>query len=308
MLLVAIIILIYDGRPLFYKGVRLGRGKKSFVMYKFRTLVPDADKLIGNQILHPRQRLMTPLGKFLRDTRLDELPQLCNILKGDMDFVGPRPVRPAIYESMCQKIKNYDKRFTVRPGLIGFAQLFTPHGAPKEMRSLIDNALLQKKENILWDIYVLTFTAAILAKTTTVKTSKFLYKQIFLCRICRCFQEKRAMERIHPRGGRVTCGPSDGTKVPVPLEAELVDINAEAFLMRSSVEIPRPFPSLFQLYVPVGKTRKGMVKYKKAICTGSLYRETKTRSGQFEYAVMYNPISPLNQYVVHQYFLHESIA
>src|SRR4030042_5740158 len=135
MVIIALIVKIKDGGPVLYKGVRLGINKTPFIMYKFRTLSKDADKIIGAELLTAEiastKKLVTHFGKYLRDTRLDELPQLFNILKGDMDFVGPRPERPEIYENICSHIRNYDRRFAVKPGLIGYAQLFTPPMTPK---------------------------------------------------------------------------------------------------------------------------------------------------------------------------------
>jgi lipopolysaccharide/colanic/teichoic acid biosynthesis glycosyltransferase len=123
--LVALVLRFKEGGPVFYRGVRLGMNKRPFIMYKFRTLVPGAESIMGAELLTRRlgsdQKLVTDFGKFLRDTRLDELPQLFNILKGDMDFLGPRPERPAIYERICKHIKGYDKRFDVKPGLIGYS-------------------------------------------------------------------------------------------------------------------------------------------------------------------------------------------
>ena len=128
--LIPIIIKLQDGGPVFYRGTRLGRNKKPFQMYKFRTLVPDAESTVGARLHSPKMGLETPIGRFLRETRLDELPQMINVIKGDMDLVGPRPERPLIYETLCKNIPGYDTRFRVKPGVIGYSQLFTPPSAP----------------------------------------------------------------------------------------------------------------------------------------------------------------------------------
>ena len=134
-LLIALLITLQDRGPVFYRGIRLGRHKEPFYMYKFRTMVPDAERMIGAEIfsrsLESGTNILTWSGRFLRETRLDELPQLFNTLKGDMDLLGPRPLRPAVYEKFCSRIKGFDRRFDVRPGLFGFSQLFTPHSSPK---------------------------------------------------------------------------------------------------------------------------------------------------------------------------------
>lgn len=124
-LIIYLIIRLVDGKPVFYRGIRLGLEKRPFFMYKFRTLKQGAEKEIGAALFSEsgKNNLETTLGRFLRSTRLDELPQLFNILRGDMDFLGPRPERPVVYEKYCRNIPGYDKRFSVKPGMIGYSQL-----------------------------------------------------------------------------------------------------------------------------------------------------------------------------------------
>lgn len=129
-LIIALIIKLKYGGPVFYKGIRLGMHKKPYVMYKFRTLPVGAQAILGAKEFSLKEFRLPWFSRFLRDSRLDELPQLFNILKGEMDFLGPRPLRPEIYEAYCKHIPNYDVRFLVRPGLIGFSQLCTPPQCP----------------------------------------------------------------------------------------------------------------------------------------------------------------------------------
>ena len=136
---VSIVLFLRRGHHVLYVGDRLGLNKKKFRMIKFRTLVSGANGIIGKRLLGDGDPLLAPFGRFLRDTRLDELPQLFNVLKGDMRLVGPRPVRPEIYDSLCKGIPNYDRRFDVKPGLVGVSQLFTPHRTPKRLRAYLDN-------------------------------------------------------------------------------------------------------------------------------------------------------------------------
>jgi lipopolysaccharide/colanic/teichoic acid biosynthesis glycosyltransferase len=157
-LVIAIIIKLNDGGSVFFKQSRMGHHKKLFTIYKFRTLIPDADKIVGAEVLDIKHNVSTPLGNFLRNTRLDELPQLINILKGDMAFIGPRPQRPEIVAHFGTHIRDYDKRFTVKPGLIGFPQLFLPHNAPKKIQSSIDNMYLKIQQDYFWEIFLLFFT------------------------------------------------------------------------------------------------------------------------------------------------------
>ena len=124
--LVALAVLATSGRPIFYRGLRVGRFGRLFTMYKFRTLAPDAElrlgPYLGEELSRRTESEVTGLGRWLRASQLDELPQLWNILRGDMSLVGPRPIRPAFFEELTTGIPEYWQRLVVRPGLTGFAQ------------------------------------------------------------------------------------------------------------------------------------------------------------------------------------------
>ena len=118
--------MLSSGRPLFYHGARVGRAGRLFRMYKFRTLKPDAETRLGPYLgeeLSRRTELeVTRIGRALRKIHLDEVPQLWNVLRGDMSVVGPRPIRPAFFTELCREIPQYWQRLVVRPGVTGFAQ------------------------------------------------------------------------------------------------------------------------------------------------------------------------------------------
>jgi len=124
---IAVAILATSGRPLFYRGERVGRGGRLFEMLKFRTLERGAeDRLgpyLGEELVRRTQAETTTFGGWLRKTQLDEIPQLLNVLNGDMSLVGPRPIRPRFYEELAAKLPAYWQRLIVRPGLTGFAQI-----------------------------------------------------------------------------------------------------------------------------------------------------------------------------------------
>jgi len=124
---IALAILLASGPPLFYRGERVGRGGRIFTMLKFRTLRRGAEARLGPYLgpeLVARTRAETTrIGGWLRATQLDELPQLLNILRGDMSFVGPRPIRPRFFEELAAELPGYWQRLVVRPGLTGFAQV-----------------------------------------------------------------------------------------------------------------------------------------------------------------------------------------
>jgi lipopolysaccharide/colanic/teichoic acid biosynthesis glycosyltransferase len=115
------------GTPILYRGLRVGRAGRLFTMYKFRTLSADAETRLGPYLGPTLTQLtateQTRIGRVLRKTKLDELPQLYNVLVGDMSIVGPRPIRPTFFEELSEEIPAYWQRLVVRPGLTGFAQL-----------------------------------------------------------------------------------------------------------------------------------------------------------------------------------------
>jgi lipopolysaccharide/colanic/teichoic acid biosynthesis glycosyltransferase len=115
------------GTPVLYRGRRVGRAGAVFTMYKFRTLRADSETrlapYLGAELTARTAAEQTRVGRVLRATKVDELPQLFNVLRGDMSLVGPRPVRPHFFEQLCHEIPAYWQRLVVRPGLTGLAQL-----------------------------------------------------------------------------------------------------------------------------------------------------------------------------------------
>jgi lipopolysaccharide/colanic/teichoic acid biosynthesis glycosyltransferase len=123
----ALVVLVTSGRPLLYRGERVGRGGRVFTMLKFRTLRADAETrlgpYLGEELVRRTQDEFTPIGKWLKATQLDEIPQFLNVLRGDMSLVGPRPIRPVFFEELAHELPAYWQRLIVRPGLTGLAQV-----------------------------------------------------------------------------------------------------------------------------------------------------------------------------------------
>lgn len=309
--IIAIMIKLQDGGTLFYRGMRLGINKKPFAMYKFRTLIPDAELKIGAELLSHKHRIVTRSGKFLRDSRLDELPQLFNILKGNMDFLGPRPEREVIYEKYCKNILGYDKRFLVKPGLVGYSQLFTPHGTPKKIRALIDNHFLLKKRKLSWEIYIVLKTVITINIVIASKAIQYIWNSFVMQKVLRKYQqEKRELKRITISEGKVFVGKKASDENYVfSSRAELIDINEEAFLVYTNDKITKE-DVVFKLEIDhVGAKASDRVKRKTALCHGEIYRELQINDNEYKYSyiIKYIPFSPFNAYILDQYFLRKSI-
>lgn len=144
MLITAIAIRLYDGGPAFYKQIRCTRDQKEFYILKFRSMRVDAEKDGVARLAAKKDDRITPIGKFIRAVRIDELPQLINILKGDMSFIGPRPERPEIIKQYMEEMPEFAYRMRVKAGLAGYAQVYgkyntTPYDKLKLDLTYIEN-------------------------------------------------------------------------------------------------------------------------------------------------------------------------
>jgi len=160
---VALAIRLDSRGPIIYRQTRVGRGGKRFTMLKFRTMKVDAEKGTGAVWARKNDPRVTRVGAFLRRTRLDELPQLHNVLRGDMDLVGPRPERPELIATLANAIPFYEVRHLVRPGLTGWAQIGYPYGASVEdaRQKLAYDIYYVKHASPLLDLIVLFHTAKV---------------------------------------------------------------------------------------------------------------------------------------------------
>ena len=130
--LLAFAIMLDSGRPILFRQTRVGMREKPFVLLKFRTMRKDAESGTGAVWAQKDDQRVTSIGKVLRKVRLDELPQLWNVIKGDMSLIGPRPERPEFVENLKQIIPYYSERHFVKPGITGWAQIKYPYGASVE--------------------------------------------------------------------------------------------------------------------------------------------------------------------------------
>ena len=157
--LFAIAVKLEDGGPIFYRQVRVGRNARAFAVLKFRTLRPDADKSV-RPWMAPGHEWVTRVGIFLRRTALDELPQILNILKGDMSFVGPRAMPAIEFESFKETVPGLSRRLDVRPGLTGIAQVYGK--ATRNIRTKLRYDLLYvRKQSFLLDLKLILLSVLI---------------------------------------------------------------------------------------------------------------------------------------------------
>ena len=167
MLLTAAAIKLYDKGPVFYKQIRCTKNGKPFEIIKFRSMIINAEKEGGAQLAKANDSRITPIGRFIRSTRIDELPQLFNIIKGDMSFVGPRPERPEIIKEYMENMPEFSFRLRVKAGLTGFAQIYGKYNTVPYDKLKLD--LFYIENYSLWlDIKLILMTVkTILKKDST---------------------------------------------------------------------------------------------------------------------------------------------
>ncbi len=163
-LICCFLIYLDDGRPIFYKQIRTGQYEKNFEIIKLRTMKINAEDS-GPQWSKLGDKRITKFGKILRLTRIDELPQLISVIKGEMSLIGPRPERPEIDQALKTRIPNYSLRYLIRPGLSGWAQVNIPYGA-----SISDSI-----KKFSYDIYYLKHTSIILDFLICLRTIRMVF-------------------------------------------------------------------------------------------------------------------------------------
>ena len=298
---VALFLLFAAGRPLFYAGERLGLGKRRFRILKFRTLRKNAQQELGARLVDQRDRLTVRGGQFLRDTRLDELPQLINIIRGDMSFFGPRPERPEIYEQLCREIPGYDRRFHTRPGLIGTSQLFTPHRTPKRIRTRIDNQMLSRRPSAWAQLGMVFWTMVFVVKKVLAHGWKWS-KERWRTWVGRMPANRRSSTRRPLRDVVLVSHEEEDPGICV---APVLDIDDECFRIHrpggwavgSAVRMVLRFP------VGFGRDRP---KLRTASAHAVVEQVRNDRSGPSA-VLRYTPSSDYSQYLIARYLLGEQI-
>jgi len=162
-LLIAMAIKLDSKGPVFYRQERVGEDGKVFKIFKFRSMKVDAEENGPVWAMVDDQRI-TRVGRIIRNLRLDEIPQMINVIRGEMGFVGPRPERPFFVEKLTKEIPFYSHRHSVKPGITGWAQLYYPYGASKE------DAL----EKLKYDLYYIKNMSPFLDLTIILETIKIV--------------------------------------------------------------------------------------------------------------------------------------
>ncbi len=163
MLITAIAIKLYDGGPVLYKQVRCTMGQREFYIMKFRSMRVDAEKDGVARLASKNDSRITPIGKFIRATRIDELPQLFNIVRGDMSFIGPRPERPEIIAQYLEDMPEFAFRMKVKAGLAGYAQVYGKYNTTPYDKLKLDLTYIEQY-SVWLDLKLMLLTLKILIK------------------------------------------------------------------------------------------------------------------------------------------------
>lgn len=246
--LVALLVKLSSPGPIIYKQTRVGRRGKVFVLYKIRTMVQNAEGATGPVWTSQNDARITPVGKFLRKFHLDELPQLINVVKGDMVLVGPRPERPEFTHYLAQAVPGYINRLAAKPGITGVAQILLPPDSDLEGVRLKLAADLKyiKTAGVWMDVRVVTCTFLRMFGISGQKVSKvFGFDEQW---IDEPLAEIRQMAEAAPPQG-----PIDSSNVPATFHVAVADkdsaevaavINGPADNVADESSDPQQIPSV----------------------------------------------------------------
>lgn len=204
LLLIAIAIKLTSQGPVLYAGIRVGRNQRLYTMYKFRTLYDGSEARIGGRLLSSQDDFYTPIGKFLKRSKLDEIPQLINVLRGEMNFVGPRPLRPVFLERYLQEIPHYAERFRVAPGMTGLAQVRGGYWTTPRNKLRYDRLYMAHRS--LWlDAQIIALTALKVLNRWITLGAFLLVLLLFVS-----FLPSEAMEHLYVTVGGAKVNPLHG--------------------------------------------------------------------------------------------------
>lgn len=301
LLLIAALVLVVQGRPVFYSGERIGRNGRLFNIKKFRTLALDAESRLRGTVLGARSNLETPLGRYLRVTRLDELPQLWNIAVGEMSFFGPRPTRLAVLVEQGGSLAGVLAAPPFKPGLIGPVQLYMPHGASKRIRY----AFL-RRIYVTSDIHKLSqFGLAVLcASAMCLKVLEVSREYVARVGRTRSTSDRRQSFRVAPRRPvKVYVGETSQGSIYV---GKVLDIDDHAFSLKDEGEQIHPGQQI-DLVVRAKKSGRWRTYHAYGRVTSIASIPPQDSHGDSRRLVFFDHVSDAGQYVVERYILRKSI-
>lgn len=291
--------------------MRYGKNKRLFYLYKFRTLRPDAEKKLHSRVVNCKdlRELASTWGGSLRRSKLDELPQLFNVLKGDMVFIGPRAQRPIIYENIRQHIPGYTRRLHVMPGLVAYPQIYLAHSAPKRIQYFFDQLLIREllqREEGPRPVrgYALLLLQGIFhagCQIAAINGNMLLHR---LGALRRPFAPQRMFRRVRQDNCRLTLHSSGRDQA---CSGTLLDISQESFSFLSHDTIPAGWYE-FRLHLQRARLlHDNSFRGKTARLQGHLNRGERTENDGLRYVVRFQGASPLQNYIIHQYFLRRGL-
>lgn len=300
-LLVTALVFFVQGRPIFYNGERIGRHGRSFNIKKFRTLALDAENRLRGNVLGARSNLETPLGRYLRVTRIDELPQLWNIAAGEMSFFGPRPTRRAVLVDQGGSIAGVLAAPPFKPGLIGPVQLYMPHGASKRIRYAFLRRIYLSS-----DVHKLSQLGLAVLCATAMCTKVFEVSRDYVARFSRTrsTSERRQSFRVAPtRPVQVYVGDKAGGPV---YAGKVVDIDDQAFSLKEEGVQIHPGQQI-DLVVRAKKSGRWRTYHAYGRVTSVASIPPDCDHGDPRRLVFFDHVSDAGQYVVERYILRKSI-
>lgn len=285
-----------DGGPFLYRGVRVGKDGELFTIYKIRTLIADAELYLQGKLHDEDKRLELKMGSFLRETRLDELPQLFNVMRGDMALVGPRPERLSVYESMCKDIRGYHERFRVLPGITGLSQFLTPHGTSKRIRARIDLLLARKMKSPLWRLYLVFWTAAAIVRKVFRKVWNMMLRGVSR------WAADDGLRNVEIRVVKTRMMDTAELKLePIEITKDRLHVTSDEWLEpEESVDL------VFSRRSSNG--RRKQVRCRGQIVSGGAYARTLSEGTMNTYVIEYRAETDLRGYLLQRHVLRKSVA
>ena len=285
-------------RNVLYFGRRIGMGQRPFHIVKFKTLREEVAQLTRDKTLPPGSCMETLLGRPLRDTRLDELPQLFNVLRGDMNMLGPRPVRQCIAENCRRSVPGYDTRFEVKPGLIGYTQALMAHSTDKAIRARVNARLCRRPVCLVQEVLFIAVTGLSVLRWTG--------------RVVR-----RSLSPLLPallRGRAPDCGTvrfdgpdREGADAAVD-GLRLVHVDTETLCVETRTPLPLD-PSARTLALQLRGPCRGSRRRRTARCIAVVLSESAGPPGPdgnptvHRYTMQYQPTSAFQRYLIDRYFV-----